>query len=353
MKTLFIGPYRQPDGWGSFSRSIMSSLLSIEEIDLTARPIFLSNSPQTMSQVDPRIFKAESNKQDNYDVLIQHSLPNFMVGSQNFSLNVGITSFETKGNVQWDNHLGLVDRILVPTRAEKQCASPQIQDKVYTIGGVVSEVQLPPVDLSNRFSFYVFGGNIETKTGIMSVLQAYFSEFHVNENVSLIMHTPNTKAAQELIGATAEHLGIYKKQYYPHVHIVAENPNDSLHQGCQCLIDMGVTRGFNEETAKGLLYGKTPIILEGSGMDEYIDNSNGWIVKSNETILVCPDRPLPDVFTGRESCLIPDKFSLRECMRTAFGNHNLYTKKSTSGKSATDLFSKEKQCNAIRDILCL
>ena len=100
MKTLFIGPYRQPDGWGSFSRSIMSSLLSIEEIDLTARPIFLSNSPQTMSQVDPRIFKAESNKQDNYDVLIQHSLPNFMVGSQNFSLNVGITSFETKGNVQ-------------------------------------------------------------------------------------------------------------------------------------------------------------------------------------------------------------------------------------------------------------
>ena len=37
-KVLFIGPYRQPDGWGSFSRSIIASLLSIEKINLTTRP---------------------------------------------------------------------------------------------------------------------------------------------------------------------------------------------------------------------------------------------------------------------------------------------------------------------------
>jgi len=88
-KVLFIGPYRQPDGWGSFSRSIIASLLSIEEINLTTRPIFLSGSPQFSSEIspelrqvwqslpiDPNIFKCETNKQTGYDVLIQHLFNN-------------------------------------------------------------------------------------------------------------------------------------------------------------------------------------------------------------------------------------------------------------------------------------
>ena len=276
-----------------------------------------------------------------------------MVGSESFNMNIGITSFETKGNSQWDNHLGLLDKILVATEAEKQCVSPQFQNITHTIGGMVANIVPEAQELTNRFSFYAFGGHLETKSGLLSVLQTYLSEFHINENVSLIVHTTNTPMAQELINATAASLGIYKRQYYPHIHIVAENPEDSLHKGCQCLIDMGVTRGFKGEVAKGLLYGKTPIILEGSGMDEYIDNSNGWIVQSSESLLVCPDRPLPNVFTARESCLIPDKASLGKCMRNAFDNHSLYTKKSTNGKASSASFSPEKQRDAIKEVLYL
>lgn len=353
LRVLFIGPYRQPDNWGSFSRSMLSSLQSIEEISLTTRPIFLSNSPQAALQVDPNIFKCESNKQDSYDVLIQHALPNFMVGSEKFSMNIGVTSFETKGNSQWDNHLDLLDKILVATEAEKKCISPHFQSRTHSIGSVIKHVNPTAQELANRFSFYVLGGSLETKGGLLPLLQAYLSEFHVNENVSLIIHTTNGPIAQELVSNTAQSLGIYNKQYYPHIHIVAENPDDSLHRGCQCLIDMGITRGFKEEVAKGLLYGKAPIILEGSGMDEYIDDSNGWVVRSNESLLVCPDRPLPTIFTARESCLMPDKFSLRECMREAFDNHSLYTKKSSNGKGSSALFSTEKQRSTIKDILCL
>ena len=303
--------------------------------------------------LDPNIFKCEINKQTDYDVLIQHSLPNFMVGSESFNMNIGITSFETKGNSQWDNHLDLLDKILVATEAEKQCVSPRFQNITHTIGGTVANIVPEAQELSDRFSFYVFGGHLETKSGLLSILQTYLSEFHINENVSLIIHTTNTPMAQELVSATAASLGIYKKPYYPHIHLVAENPEDSLHKRCQCLIDMGVTRGFSQEVAKGLLYGKTPIILEGSGMDEYIDSSNGWIVQSSESLLVCPDRPLPNVFTARESCLIPDKISLGKCMRNAFDNHSLYTKKSTSGKASSASFSAKKQRDAIKEVLCL
>ena len=359
LNVLFIGPYRQPDGWGSFSRSIISSLLSIEEVDLTTRPIFLSSSPEVVTwhphrvSAEANIFKCESNKKENYDVLIQHALPIFMVGSDNFGLNIGITSFETKGNVQWDNHLRLLDKILVPTEAEKQCASQELQDRIHTIGGVVANFDIPPNVPLNRFSFYVFGGHMESKSGILTLLQSYLSEFHINENVSLIIHTTNNSMAQEIIGATAKSLGIYNKAYYPHIHVVEENPDDSLHKQCQCLVDMGISRGFREEVAKGLLYGKTPIILKNSGMDEYIDDSNGFIVDSHESIIICPDRPIHNAFTGREFCLTPNGSSLRKCLRSAVEDRSLYREKSTNGTTSYPLFSTEKQSRAIKEILCL
>ena len=241
MNVLFVGPYRQPDMWGSLSRSIVSSLISIEEINITTRPIFLATAPDKSAPLDPNIFKCESNKQKNYDVLIQHTLPNFMIRNGSFGINVGITSFETKGNVQWDNHLELLDKILLSTEAEKECVSNHLQNRTHVIGGSVPEIDTSQSPLANRFSLYAFGGNIETKGGLLPLLQAYLSEFHVNENISLVIHTSNPQATQELINATVSSLGIYGQRYYPHIHIVTENPDDSLHKQCQCLVDTSVS----------------------------------------------------------------------------------------------------------------
>jgi len=350
-RVLFVGPYRQPDGWGFLSRSIISSLLEIEDINLTTRPIFLAQSTAALPTVDPNIFRCESNKQESYDVLVQHSLPNFMVANKNFDLNVGIASFETKNNIEWDNHLELLDKILVFTEAEKCCISDHLQDRAHAVGGVIPQIDTSTNPSSHRFSFYTFAGHLDTKGGFMSLLQTYLSEFHVNENVSLVVNAHNPQAAQELINATVSSLGIYGNRYYPHIHLVTENPNDSLHRECHCLVDVGISRGFKEEVAKGLLYGKTPIILEGSGMDEYVNDSNGWVAKSHENILVCPDRPIANIFTARESYLDPDKLSLRECMRNAFDNRLLYIKKSSKGKDCGALFTTKRQSNLIKEAL--
>jgi len=353
MNVLFVGPYRQPDMWGSLSRSMISSLLSIKEIELTTRPIFLATSSLPTPNLDPNIFKCESNKKESYDVLIQHTLPHFMVGSEIFDLNIGVTSFETKGNVEWDNHLKILDKILVSTQAEKKCVSKHLRDRVRVIGGAIPEVDNSIDPLPNRFCFYCFGGNIETKGGLLPLLQAYLSEFHVNENISLVIHTNNAPEAQTLINDTVSTLGIYGQRYYPHIHLVTDNPDDSVHKQCQCLVDTSITRGFKEEVARALSYGNTPIILEGTGMDEYVNDSNGWVVKSNESLLVCPDRPIPNAFTARESCLIADKLHLRKCLRNAFDNRLLQKQKSSKGKECSASFSVDRQRDLIKEALCL
>ena len=92
MNVLFIGPYRQPDEWGEMSRSIIKSMLSVDEIDLTVRPIFLANAVLAQGACDPEIFRCETNKKDNYDIVIQHCMPNFMLHDGRFRTNIGITS---------------------------------------------------------------------------------------------------------------------------------------------------------------------------------------------------------------------------------------------------------------------
>ena len=87
-------------------------------------------------------------------------------------------------------------------------------------------------------------------------------------------------------------------------------------------------------------------------MDEYINDSNGWVVKAAESILICPDRPIPNVFTARESCLMVDTLDLAKCMRSAFDSHTLYAKKSSKGKDCSSSFALEKQSALIKEALC-
>tara|TARA_R110000824_G_scaffold398848_1_gene603463 strand:+ start:922 stop:1983 length:1062 start_codon:yes stop_codon:yes gene_type:complete len=353
MNVLFIGPYRQPDEWGEMSRSIMKSMLSVDDISLTARPIFLSQAILNPESCDPDIFRCEANKQSDYDVVVQHCLPNFMLQDGRFKINVGITSMETKGNKEWTNNLELMDKILVCTEAEKDCVPKKLRDKVHVIGASVDLVETSVVAPNPRFSFYALAGNLETKVGILPLLQAYFSEFHLNETVSLVIQTPKVEFAQQMVQETAQTLGIYAKSLYPHVHIVESDPENSLHKNCHCLVDVSVTRGFKRDVAKALLYGNTPIVLQGSGMDEYVNLENGWVVDSTESILVCPDRPLVNVFTGKETCIIPDKLHLRKCMRDAYDNRAFRNSKSLKGKETASLFSIKKQGELIRGILQL
>jgi hypothetical protein len=74
-------------------------------------------------------------------------------------------------------------------------------------------------------------------------------------------------------------------------------------------------------------------------------------VNSTETILVCPDRPLVNVFTGKESCIVPEKLHLKECLRDAYDNRAYRSNKSAKGKGASALLCEKRQGEAIKEIL--
>lgn len=342
MKVLFIGPYRQADEWGLNSRCLLKSLDMIPEIDLATRPVFFSGG----GFQNPIMDRLESVRHPEFDVVIQHTLPSYLSYTGLAKRNICFTPVETIDNDGWSNYLNLMDNILVCTKAEKNALPEKIKKKTRVVGGALPGVlerkdNIPSVN----FKFYFSGGGLEEKGGINALLDAYLSEFHVNENVFLVVHTTNVDKLQQLIGASSQRVGKFpKNNYYPSIEIVHDCFAEELHAITHCVVDVGSTVSFRPDIAAGLSVGNPAIVLDNSGMCEYINEENGWLVDSHEDTLLCPDRPLADMFTAREKCLIPHTSSLRKCMREAFDNAKKCEK--------SDEFSLENQAAALKEILC-
>ena len=80
MKILFIGPYRQADGWGDAARHYIKALSHVG--DLAIRPIYLGSS---YCELDEDLLEYEFNDPKDYDVIIQNSLPHLSDYNGNYT----------------------------------------------------------------------------------------------------------------------------------------------------------------------------------------------------------------------------------------------------------------------------
>jgi hypothetical protein len=322
MNILFIGPYRQSDTWGETSRNLIKTLSVMEDCNLTTRPIYLSTSQEP--SIDADILKCESTKKDKYDILVQHMLPSYMINDSTFDQVIGFTGFETIGATVWDNHLNLLDKVFVTTEAEKNSTSEDVFKKTYSIGIAHDKQESKQEKNMKPFTFYTLGGNLEIRTGVRNIIQAYFSSFTINDQVLLVLQANDQNKASSLIDEVRKEVGITSDSYYPAIHIV--NETTSLHESCCCFVDASHSLGFNPETIKAVSHGSVPIVVKNSGRDEYIDNSNGLLVESYEDVVLCPDRPIREIFTARETCFRPIISSLRDCMLEVYSSKISYLK---------------------------
>ena len=354
MNILYLGPYRQSDNWGSSSRSFLESMISIEGAEVCSRPLFMGSNP--IQSVSPNILMAESKKKPKYDVLVQHCLPSYSVYHGGFSKNIIITSFETANCVAGLNNLNLLDIIAVQTEAEKQAAPEEIRDKVTSIG---FSTDIDSADESNNFVvsgkkgadfiFYAFAGGLEERTGIKQLLLSYMLAFHLNDNVSLVIQTSNMQGLNNMIQETSQKIGIYEKAYYPKIHLVTDGSN--LHKEANCFIDCSKTFGMTDSVASALINNTSPIVLKGSGKDEYVTEENGFVIESNRMRVLCKERPMPQMFCSSESYLEANVDSLIEAMSSSYKDKLRHSTKGHN-KSFLDTISRQKQADRIKELIC-
>ena len=321
---LFIGPLFQACGWGQASRDFARAINTVS--NLTIRNIYLS--AQIENNVPQDIIDLQNARYSSYDIIIQMVLPNLYYYDGRFSQNVGMVMLETKLNTHnWLNKTKIMDKMFICSPHEKSWLEKKTTTPIFNIGApldisVTSKTYEPINEIFNNkdiFKFLFIGENVQRK-GIMELVQAYFGEFSINDNVVLIIKT--TANIGEDINKLKKSMRRFASETkYPEILLITERLSEqqiySLHQHSDVFVMPSYGEAFNRPAATSLIFDKPIIATANTGMDYYLDESHSWKIDSTEDQVFYPQPPIMDLYTSSETYYRPNILSLRKCMREA------------------------------------
>mgnify|MGYP003152310994 FL=1 len=358
MSALFIGPYRQNDGWGCASRDYIKAIYT-QISDLSCKPLYYT--PKLFTDLDNDILSCENRRLSKVDTIFQTCLAQSFTPN-NYAKNVGITMLETNDisksvGVKIINNL---DEICVPSNQEAKCLkisgvtipirviSQPLNIEFYKNRDYKISMQNTVID--NSFKFYTIGEMVHRKN-LLGIITAFNLAFHQTDNVSLIIKTNMpAKDVHEQINNWKKRLNL-KKQYKQEV-VISDRLSDldllGLHNYCDCFVSASYGESFCRPAAEALVLGNAPIVTDNTGMTDFINNDNGYVVHSKR-IPVSPDRtgmaPGYDTYTANEHWYQPNVYQIAQSMKDIYTlsrkNKDQYQKKKTLGIESLDQFSYE------------
>lgn len=365
MNGLFIGPYRQNDGWGMASRDYIRAIKT-QIPSLTTRPIYFTNNT---TDIDSDIEHHEKMLFKNYDIVFQKTLPHCISPNKNIKKNVGLFVLETNNipNSICINNLNQIDEICVPSTQEEKCLK---KSGVKTPIKVVSEPidtelyrknYLHKIDLPNHikhnFKFYFIGEYVERKN-LLDLVAAFNLAFDPIDNVSLVIKTnkpgmspqQSATAIQKDIDNLKQKLNI--RQQYANEILITDRLSDldmiGLHNACDCFVMPSYGESFCRPAAEALILGKMPIVTDNTGMSDFVDNNNGFLINSRKHPVILKERTLSndfDIYNANEYWYHPSIYSLIESMQKTYHmfkkDRQAYELKKELGINSLDRFTYE------------
>lgn len=363
MNALFIGPYRQQDGWGLATREYIKAI-STQIPNIASRPLYYIDRPEPISS---QLLSYENTQYDHYDIVFQKCLPHNFSINKSIKQNIGLTELETNyisKSICIDNINGL-NKICVPS---EQSAKSLKQSGVKIPINVISQ----PIDIDlytkyqdhtipinnsikKTFKFYTIGEFIERKN-LLDLITAFHLAFDLTDDVSLIIKTnipgmstnDANKYLQEQSVKIKKALKIrsqYKAEFFI-LDRLSEIDMIGLHNTCDCFVMPSYGEAFCRPAAEALISGKTPIVTNHTGMTDFVNNDNGYVIKSHKHPVIMASPGLSaeyDIYTANEHWYKPDILHLIECMKNVYHlykkNRKQYEAKKQLGIASANQFS--------------
>lgn len=339
MNILFVGPYRQNDGWGLAAQSYIKAL-STTGHNITTRPVFLAGSD--MGLEDSKILEYENSFYDSYDMVIQKTLPHCLFLNKKLNKNIGLFVIENNdiSNSIAVNSINSMDEIWVPSEQEKKCllksginkpikVISQPIDTKFIKQNMHHKLDLHPL-VKKTFKFYFIGEYIERKN-IKDLITAFHIAFSIDQQVSLIIKTSvpgrSPQESKEIIEKDIQEIkkklnisGKYKKEI-----VITDRLSYQdiigLHNACDCFIAPSYGESFCRPAAEALCLGKVPIVTDNTGMIDFVNNKNGYVVQSHRTPVIMNHRTLSsdfDMQTANEYWYQINIYDLIDKMRASY-----------------------------------
>lgn len=370
MDILFIGPYRQQDGWGEAAKDYIRAL-SCTGANLEIRPVYMSRNID--EAIDPFFLALEQKKINKPEVVIQNVLPSWVSYDGRFKRNIGLCYTETSNlkYTSWPARLKTMDEIWVPSYADSLNLL-EIDRPLYTIPIPVdtsmfeqSYSGIPFLQDSNEFKFYFIGEYVQRKN-LLALITAYHLEFDKSEPVSLVIKTNKggvsseklNKIIMDDVNRIKQTLRLYKSlDSYKQEIVITDRLSNfemcSLHTSCDCFVMPSRGESFCRPAIDAMGFGKTPIVTNFTGMTSFIDNNTGWLIDSVQTPVMVTDPPMTDLYTGRERWYEVSIMHLRRLMREVYENRNSkeVTEKRELGQDKVYDFSYNNVAEIIKGVL--
>jgi glycosyltransferase involved in cell wall biosynthesis len=359
MNGLFIAPYRQNDGWGLAATDYLEAI-NTQIPNLSARPIYyVNNYAKTVSDT---VLNCENKVFEEYDIVFQKCLPHSMTINKSIKKNVGITMLET-------NNLSKSMSVLNMNGMDEICVPSTQEAKTLKHSGVTTNIKVisQPINtelfkknknskigfnslIDNTFKFYTIAEFVERKN-LFDLVAAFRLAFSNLDNVSLVIKTnADSKQLLAQFDKLKQNMGTHKHQKQEI--IISERLSEvdmiGLHNACDCFVLPSYGESFCRPAAEALVLGKTPIVTDNTGMTDFINNDNGFLIRSKKCPVITEQKTLSDVFdiyNAYEHWYRPDIYHLIENMQKIYTMYKKdkqsYREKQELGINSIDQFSYE------------
>ena len=361
MNILFLGTYRQADGWGYASYDYLQALKTTSH-NITARPIFLGKNLR--SDLPDDIIRMEEKTYSSYDLIIQNTLPQYFEYT-NTPRSLGLFFIEVKSGpfFVWKRYIDLMDECWLSSQLEiNYLRNAGVSTKLTKINmpidtSIFKQAYKPlPGIPQDTFNFY-FIGEYTHRKDIMALIVAFQREFRSDEPVELIIKTSgnleNIRKDMENLKYT---LKLYSQQYcYKEekviTHFLSQEEMCQLHTACDCFVIPSSGEACCRPAMEAMGFGNTPIVNKNTGMTEFVTDKTGYLVNSYETPILSPSSPISELYDGKSTWFKIDIIDLQKKMRMAYQNQSHKQIKAKLGKKKIMDFDYKKIGEQIKNIL--
>jgi len=220
-----------------------------------------------------------------------------------------------------------------------------------------------PHTSADDFKFYFVGEFVQRKN-LVALISAFHAEFEPYENAKLVIKANKSgvnpvQLSSEInakITSIKSRLRMFPSldQYKKDIVITDMLPEDhlmALHDSCDCFVMPSHGESWSMPTFDAMAMGNPCIVPNYTGMTQYVNEDNGWVVDTTLQPCMTKEAPLPDIYTGRERWQHLDIGQLMTCMRQAYEDKEIYQKKSDSCLKEFKKYSYEEVGKLIKELL--
>lgn len=296
---LYIAPYK--DGTG-YSIAAQENMVALDRVGANVIARSCKMTP-TKGFVYPQILEWENKKIENIDCVIQHNLPHTWSYTKECR-NVGMFCYETFNifNPAWENHLKMVDKVVVSCVANQKAAS-QINKNVETIPFPVNldrfnDKRIDTIDfgLPKNCTIFYSVGELVPRKNYYAMIMSYLSVFSRNDNVALVIkstlpnknHNETKKAFHDMILGIKKSLNRFTQEnMYPEIILISRPIEDwellSIHKTGNIFVSTSFGESFCLPFLDALYMGNKFIVPESSAFLDFkktLDAYDGTYVRT-------------------------------------------------------------------------